>query len=144
MGLVNDHPAEVGEEVAPALVVGEDGHVQHVRVGQDQVCLAADGRPLLPRGVAVVDRLAQSRRAQLAQLAGLVLGQSLGGVEVERASLGLVRDPVQDRQVEAERLAAGGAAGQDQVRALGDLVGLGLVGVEGLDPDPGQRLGQLG
>ena len=106
VGLVHHDPAEVGEEVAPALVVGEDPDVEHVGVGQHQVGAAADRRPLLARRVAVVDRLAQPRRAQLAELAGLVLGQRLGRVEVERARLRLAGDPVEHRQVEGERLAA--------------------------------------
>ena len=44
--------------------------------------------PLLARGVAVVDRVAQEAAAELRELAGLVLGQRLGRVEVERARRG--------------------------------------------------------
>ncbi len=62
--LVDDDPAEVGEEVAPALVVGQDPDVEHVGVGEDEVVAAADRRALLARRVAVVDRLAQAGRAQ--------------------------------------------------------------------------------
>ena len=89
--------------------------MEHVRVGEDEVVAAADRRPLLARRVAVVDRLAQAGRAQLRQLARLVLGQRLGRVEVERAALRLAGDPVEHRQVEGEALARGGAAGDHQV-----------------------------
>ena len=144
VGLVDDDPVEVGEEVAPALVVGQDADVQHVRVGEDEVAAAADRRPLLARGVAVVDRLAQPRRAQRRQLARLVLGQRLGRVEVEGAALGVAGDPVEHRQVEGEALARGGAAGDHQVRGGGGLQRLALVRVEALDPAAPQRLDEAG
>ena len=54
--LVDDDHREVGEEVAPAAVVGQDPHVQHVGVGEDEVRAPADLRALLARRVAVVDR----------------------------------------------------------------------------------------
>ena len=47
VGLVDDDPVEVGEEVAPALVVGQQADVEHVGVGEDEVVAAADRRPLL-------------------------------------------------------------------------------------------------
>ena len=145
VGLVDDHPAEVGEEVAPALVMGQHADVEHVGVGEDEVGAAADRGPLLARRVAVVDRLAQPGRAQLAELARLVLGERLGRIEVEGApALGLAGDPVEHRQVEGERLARGGAAGQDQVGAARGLVGRRLVRVERLDPGASERLGQAG
>ena len=59
--LVDHHPGEVGEHVAPVAVVGQHAHVQHVRVGQDQVGALADRPALLARRVAVVDRVAQER-----------------------------------------------------------------------------------
>ncbi len=144
VGLVDDDPAEVGEEVAPALVVGQDADVQHVRVGEDEVAAAADRRPLLARRVAVVDRLAQPGRAQRAQLARLVLGQRLGRVEVEGAALGVAGDAVEHRQVEGEALARGGAAGDHQVGDGRRLQRLALVRVEALDAGPLQRFGEAG
>ncbi len=144
VGLVDDDPAEVGEEVAPALVVGQDADVQHVRVGEDEVAAAADRGALFARRVAVVDRLAQAGRAQRAQLARLVLGQRLGRIEVEGAALGVAGDPVEHRQVEGEALARGGAAGDHQVRGGSRLQRLTLVRVEALDPGPLQRLGEAG
>ena len=57
--LVDHDPAEVREEIAPALVVGQDPDVEHVGVGEDQVRAAADLRPVVARRVPVVDRVAE-------------------------------------------------------------------------------------
>ena len=86
VGLVDDHPPEAGEEVAPALVVGQDAHVEHVGVGEDQVRATPDLRAVVARGVAVVDRVAKLRQAERRQLPRLVLGERLGRVQVERAA----------------------------------------------------------
>ena len=127
VGLVDDDPSEVREKVSPALVMGEDPDVEHVGVRQHQVGASPDRRPLLARGVPVVDRLAQVRRAQLAELPRLVLGEGLGRVEVEGATLRVPGDPVEDRQVERQRLPGRGAAGQDQLALPSYLERLGLV-----------------
>ena len=88
--LVDDDDREVREEVRPQRVVGQDPDVEHVGVGQHEVRLAADRGALLARRVAVVDRradgLAEPERVDRARL---VLGQRLGGVEVQRARLGV-------------------------------------------------------
>ena len=55
--------AGCARNAAPRLVVGQDPHVQHVRVGEDQVRVAPDRRARLARRVAVVDRRAAGRAA---------------------------------------------------------------------------------
>ena len=115
VGLVHDHPAQAGEEVAPALVVGQDADVEHVGVGEDQVRATPDLRPVLARRVAVVDRVAQLRQPERGQLPRLVLGERLGRVEVEGPLAVVPGELVQHRQVEGERLARSGAAGHDRV-----------------------------
>ena len=100
--LIDDDPAEVGEEVAPLRMVGQQADVQHVGVCEHEVGAAADRRALLARGVAVIDRLAQIRRPQLVQLSRLVLGQCLGRIQVERPRAGVARQHVEDRQVETQ------------------------------------------
>ena len=127
MGLVHDDPAEVGEEVAPALVVREDSDVEHVGIGQDEIGAPPDRGAVLARRVAVIDRVPQSGEAQLAELARLVLSKRLGGIEVEGPGVIVGRNGVEHRKVEGERLARGGAAGEDQVRVPGGLVGRRLV-----------------
>ncbi len=58
--LVHDHVAEVLEDVPPAVVVREDSHMEHVRVGEDDVRPLADLPAPLGLGVPVVDRGTQS------------------------------------------------------------------------------------
>jgi hypothetical protein len=72
--LVDHDPLEIGEEVAPALVMGEHPHVEHVGVGEHEVRAPADRRPIVARGVAVVDRVPEVRQPELGELARLVLG----------------------------------------------------------------------
>ena len=130
--LVHHDPGEVGQQVAPASVVGQHAHVQHVRVGEDQVGAPPDRAALLARRVAVVDRGPQRTQAQAVQRARLVLGQRLGGIEVERAGGGIAAERVQNGQVECQRLAAGGAGGHDRVALERRLQRIGLVGEQGL------------
>jgi hypothetical protein len=124
-------------------VVRQHPDVQHVGVGQDQVRAAADRRALLLRRVAVVDRGPQVRQLQRVQGARLVLGERLGRVEVERARLAVARERVEHRQVERERLPRRGPGGDDRVARVGRGERLGLVGIELLDPDAGERRAHL-
>jgi hypothetical protein len=136
--LVDDHIAEVGEDVSPAVVVREDADMKHVGVRQDEVRPLADLPALLARRVAVVDRCSQPRDLQGRNRAELVLGQRLRRVQVERAELRLPRQRVEHRQVERQRLPACGAGGDDQVpAATGRLPGVGLVRVEAVDAERG-------
>jgi hypothetical protein len=59
MCLVDDHVGEVREHVAPAVVVGQHAHVEHVRVGQDQIGPLAYPPAALRRRIAVVDGRAE-------------------------------------------------------------------------------------
>ena len=114
--LVDDHPAEAGEEVAPALVVGQDADVEHVGVGEDQVRAAADRRAVLARGVAVVDRVAKLRQAELGRAFAPGPGRApWSGRGRARGAVGSRDEPVEHRQVEGQRLARRGAAGDDHV-----------------------------
>ena len=116
----------------------------------------ADGAPGVLRRVAVVgehaDRGGLSRRLfrlrvdqldQAVQLGELVLRQRLGRVEIQRARRRVLEDRVEDRPVEAQRLARGGRRDDDGA-APGQGVGhrLGLVGVELADAAGRQRADQ--
>ena len=140
--LVHHHPGQVGEHVAPLAVLGERAHVDHVRVGEDQVRPRTDRPALVARRVAVVDRVAQERRTQLAELAGLVLRERLRRVEVKRAGAGVVSQRVEHRQVEGQRLAAGRPRRDDGVALAAGGQRIGLVRVEPVDAGAGQRLQQ--
>ena len=142
--LVDHDPGQVRQHVAPLAMVREDADVQHVRVGQDQVAAPADRPPLLAGCVAVVDRVPQERGTQRRELARLVLGEGLGRVEVDRACTRVAREGVEHGQVERERLAAGRAGRDDHVVLVAGEPGIGLVGVELLDPRAGERLGESG
>ena len=83
---VDDHEREVREQVAPRGVVRKDPDVEHVRVGDHQVAALADRGPLGARRVAVVDRGADRLvQPEPVQRAGLVLGERLGRIQIERA-----------------------------------------------------------
>ena len=141
--LVDDDPAQVGEEVAPALVVGRARAMLSmsglVRMRFERLRMLS---AVVARGVAVVDRVAQRRQAELGELARLVLGERLGRVDVERPRLRVGDDRVEHRQVERQRLARGGAAGDDHVAGPGGLECLELVRVEPEDAGALERARQ--
>ncbi len=142
--LVDDDPGEIGEHVAPLPMVGQHSDVQHVRVGEHQVRPGADRPPLLARCVSVVDGVSQEARPQRGQAAGLVLRERLRRVEVQRAGAPVVRQRVEHRQVEGERLPARGPGGDDRVTPACGGVRLGLVRVELADASAGKRGRELG
>jgi hypothetical protein len=82
--LVHDDVPQVREDVSPTVVVGEDAHVEHVRVREDDVRPGADLPPPFVLRVAVVNRGAEARELQRAERSRLVLRQRLGRIEVER------------------------------------------------------------
>ena len=89
-------------------------------------------RALLLRGVSVVDGRHSARHPEGGELAHLILGEGLGGVEEQGPRLVVLREAVQRRQREAERLAAGRAGGDDDVGRLPSeqIEGPALVAVE--------------
>ena len=137
--LVDDHHRQVREEVAPRRVVGQDPQVQHVGVGDDDVRAAPDRQPLLARRVAVVDRRPRPLDAERVQRARLVLRERLRRVQVERARPRVAAQRVERRQVEAQRLAGGGAGGDDRRARPGGVQRLGLVRPQPVDPARPQR-----
>ena len=129
--LVEDHEAQMVQELGPAFVAGEDADVEHVRVAEQDGGAAADLGALRLRRVAVVDGRHGARQAQRAQLARLVLGQRLGRIEVQGARGRVLGAGVDGRKRETERLAARRAGGHDHVVAgLQQLVSAALVAVE--------------
>ncbi len=109
----------------------KDASVQHVRIRHHDMACLADGGAAPGCGVAViridayVDREAELEGAQLREL---VLSQGLGRVHIERAPLGMLEQPLQNREVVAERLAAGGRRNHDEVAAVANrVIGVGLV-----------------
>ena len=73
------------------------------------------------------------KEAEVVQLAELVLRERLGGKEVERAGAAVVQNGVEDGQVVAERLAAGGRGHDGDMLAVASRVdGFGLMRVEAI------------
>ena len=144
VGLVDDHAAQVGEEVSPALVVRQHRHVEHVRVGEHQVRAAPDPRAIVPRRVAVVDRVAElaAGRAPRAFAPGPERAPWSGRRRAPGLRVG--GDRVEHREVERHRLARGRAAGDDHVPALGGLERLDLVRVQAVIPARTQRRDEVG
>jgi len=134
--LVHHHVREVGEELLPLGVVRQDARVEHVRVGDHHVALPADGLPGVVRRVAVVGEgldVGLELADEAVHLVHLVVGQGLGGKEVQGTRLGLLEDALEHGQVVAQGLAAGRGRDEHHVPALPDeLDGLCLVGVQSL------------
>ena len=141
VGLVDDDVAQVREQLPPGVVVGQDPDVEHVGVGDHQVGLAADRGPLLAGGVAVVDRGPDDAvQAEPLERARLVLGQRLGRVQEQRPRRRIAAQRLERRDLKAERLARGGAGGDDRRSVQRCLDRLGLVGVELVDPRRVERV----
>jgi hypothetical protein len=144
--LVDHHVAQVLEQLHPLGVVGEDPLVEHVGVRDHHVGAGPDRLARVLGGVAVVGEGTDVRPQGFdgpVELGELVLGERLGGKEVESARVGILQDPVEDGKVVAEGLAGGSGRDDDDVAPrLELLVDLPLMRVEAREPprleDPAQ------
>ena len=116
------------------LVAREQGVVQQVRVGEDDVGVLADPAALVGGGVAVVGGGPHARDGQRLDAGELVGGEGLGGRDVEDggAATGRRGQPVDDRgqpgDEVAQALARGRAGRQHDVGArVGEVHRLSLV-----------------
>ena len=145
VGLVEHHVAELVKELRPALVCGKDADVQHVGIAEDDRRRATQLGALLVRRVAVVDRRDDAGDAHLGQLAGLVLGERLGGEEEEGACLRLRGEGFEDGELVAEALAARRSGAHDQVLAGRERIpGGDLMAVERVHAGGEERVAQRG
>ena len=106
--LVEHDVAEVLEQSRPAGVMRQNSGVQHVRVGQDDMALLADGLARVRGRVAVVGEHAEAvpqALREVVQFCELVLCQRLGGKQVEGARVGVFEHGVEHWQVVANRFA---------------------------------------
>jgi hypothetical protein len=152
VGFVDDHQRQVPQERAPALMARQDALVEHVGVGEHEVGVAPHHGPLLRRCVAVVGGGADAGEREGADRAELIVGERLGGGQVQRGAVALAEQGLEHGELVAEALAAGGPRGDHHVGAgarQGDR--LGLVAPQLLDPscpqsaeqDVGEVVGQL-
>ena len=110
--LVDDHVAQVLEQLRPARMVRQDARVHHVGVAEHEVRARPDRPARVLRRVAVVgedaDLLAGravDRLAHRLQLGELILRERLGRKQIQRAARRILEDRVEHRRVVAERLA---------------------------------------
>ena len=143
---VHDHELQPAEQRPPGRVEGQDAGMEHVGIGDEHAAGRANRSALAARRVAIIG-VHRQRQLRLGDERGrfrfLVMGQRLGREEVQGAGVGPGRQARQDRQRVAERLAAGGGCGDDDVFPPADgFDGRRLVGVELLDAAGPQGPGQ--
>ena len=151
MRLVHDHEVQPLEDGGEPLVARQQGPVQHVRVREQDVRVAAGPVAVLARSVAVVRGGPQPLEDQAAQGQQLVRRQRLRGGEVEgrRPAAGRGRRAadrrVQHRLQVPQRLSRGRPRRDDDVRpVVGQVRGLDLVGVGALDAGAHEGIADAG
>jgi hypothetical protein len=144
MHLVDDDVAQPREKGLPAIMVGQDARVHHVRVGDDDATAPPDGAPRIGRCVAVIGVCGDGGarpRGEGVELGDLVVRERLRREEIQCPGLGRGEQRRQHGQVVDERLAAGRGRGDDDVLATQHRRdGIGLVCVECLDAPAAERL----
>ena len=142
MQLVDHDVAQILEEPRPTGVVRQHSGVQHIGIGQHDAGSAANGSACVLRRVAVIGKganIAARRPDQPMEFGELIFGQGLGGKQIKGASVGIFEKLVEDGQIVAKRLAAGGRRHQNHVFACPDTFErFGLVAVEARDTALGQ------
>ena len=142
VSLVQHHVAQVSEQLGPALVVGQNAQVEHIRVGQHHLRPLLDLPPSVGRGITVED-IGTHRNlvaTHLSEAAQLVLRQGLRRSQVQRPAGGVCKHRFKDGQQIAEALPAGRTRGHNDMAALPHGVNrLRLVPVERMDTAPLKR-----
>ena len=94
--LVDDHVAQPAKKLGPAGVIRQDAAVQHVRIGEDQAGIFAQGGAMGGGRVAIVGgnlrlvnwwigRWGSDLGSQRMELSKLILGQGFGGKKIQGA-----------------------------------------------------------
>ena len=121
---VHRHKGQVGQEGSPVLPVpGQDGVVEHVRIGDDQAGPVAEFTALRDGHVAVVGghvmglegAACRQRGRHVLKLDQLIAGQRLRRSHVDGPGIRVADQAVQDRQLVAQRLAAGRGSGDEHI-----------------------------
>jgi len=125
MEFVDDHEAQVLEELLPPRVVGEDSLVEHVGIGHHQVPLGPDRLAGVGRGVAVVSEGLDIRPEGVyhtLEFVDLILAQRLCRKEVERPGRGIFQNGLKYRNIVAEGLAGGCGGHHHHIAAFEDVI----------------------
>ncbi len=149
MHLIHNDVSQVREELRPPRVVRQDGLVQHVRVGEDDLSVVPQLPPLRRRRVAVVragqeldpGRAGVPPALESRQPPQLVLRQGLRRVDEQRCRERIGEHGLDHWDVVAQRLAAGRTGHDDNAAPGADVLdGLHLVDVQPLDAGASQCL----
>ncbi len=147
--LVDDDVVQSLQKGGPLAVVGQQAVMQHLRVGQDHVCVGPGPGPLILGSVTVVGDGLEIRDVHLAEGSELILRQRFRRVEQQRGAGPQTADNgLGDGNLETQRLAGGRASG-DHHRLLvsNEVYRFCLMGVDPFGKAVGdlvrQRSGQL-
>ncbi len=143
-----DHDVfEVHEKLLPLGVVRQNAGMQHVRIGDDDVALPADGPTRVVGRVSVVGKgfdIGLQICNQAVGFVHLVLCQRLGGKHIQSPRFRLVENTLQHRQIVAKRLTAGSRRHQHDILSVADKTHrLSLMPVEAFHAPPGQYIAKL-
>ena len=148
VGFVNHHEFQPGEKLDPLGMVGQYARVEHIGVGDDDPALVPRGHPQAVRRVPVVHRgfdrqgFRRARGEQFTQFSLLILGQGLGGKEVEGPGRFVRKQGLERGQVVAEGLPRRGGRYHDRMAArLDEVPDFPLMAVYPLDTPAAQRPG---
>jgi len=97
VGFIDHDVAQVEEEVVPAFVVGEQAEVDHVGIGEQDPGLLPGHLSGGGRGISVVGGDLDLFACEHAEAPELILGQSLSGIEVHGAGVGITQKTVDHR-----------------------------------------------
>ena len=112
MAFIDDDELQVPQQPRPPRVRRQQGHMHHIRIGENEPRMIAHARAGFLRRIAVVGRghYVPERRnapAQLEHRLQLVRAQRLGGGEIQCAGGRLLRQPAQNGQLVAQGLSRG-------------------------------------
>ncbi len=131
---VDNHVLQVGEELLPFRMMGENPRMEHVGIGDHHVPLFADRLAGIGGRVAVVGigpdvRLHLSDKA--VNFMHLILGEGLRGKHVEGAAFRLFKNALEHGKIVAEGFSARRGGDEDHVATPADLLDrLALVAVQ--------------
>ena len=119
MEFVDHQMPQVAEEAGPAPVLGHQGGVEHIGIGEDDVAPVPQAATHIGGRISIEDASQQAfhpcQFEQTLTIAELVLGKGLGGEEEQCAGIGIVVQRLEDGEQVAEALARGSAGGDEHV-----------------------------
>ena len=147
---VDHHIPQIGKQQIKSVfaVVGQKGSIDHLRVGQNDIGMAANPAALGGGSISVIHPcrypVLPEKFQQGPQRLVLVAGQRLSGIDEQGPGPGIAKDFLQHRQQKAQRLAAGRGGGDHHIFPLqGQFKHLCLMTVKPINSSCSQILRQL-